>query len=89
MLHEYWYGWVPPFRLAEINPVHWVLSQEEFGKDEVEYVIKLGSFIVYEFTNEILHTESYTVRVYVPAERLLIVVWLLLSEYIGISITNL
>ena len=37
-----------------------MLSQEEFGKDEEEYVIKLGSFIVYEFTNEILHTESYT-----------------------------
>ena len=32
-----------------------MLSQEEFGKDEEEYVIKLGSFIVYEFTNEMNH----------------------------------
>ena len=35
-----------------------MLSQEALGSDEDEYIIGDGSLTVYEFTNDILHTES-------------------------------
>ena len=46
-----------------------MLSQDLFSNKDIEYVSESGLMIVYESEIDKLQTESYTVKVYVPAER--------------------